>query len=79
MRQAPSGCWQPAIGLTQNWIRCTAGRWLVFEPGRYAKQEDQMVERLKPEDRAAGLNDLPGWHMCEDREAISKSFKFHNL
>ena len=38
-----------------------------------------MVERLKPEDRAAGLNDLPGWHMCEDREAISKSFKFHNF
>jgi len=38
-----------------------------------------MVERLKPEDRAAGLNDLLGWHMCEDREAISKSFKFHNF
>ena len=38
-----------------------------------------MVERLKPEDRAAGLNDLPGWHMCEDREAISKSFKSHNF
>ncbi|TYC70118.1 4a-hydroxytetrahydrobiopterin dehydratase [Stappia sp. BW2] len=38
-----------------------------------------MVERLKPEDRAAGLNDLPDWHMCEDREAISKSFKFQNF
>lgn len=38
-----------------------------------------MVERLKPEDRAAGLNSLPDWHLCEGREAISKSFKFRNF
>ena len=38
-----------------------------------------MVERLKPEDRAAGLNSLPDWHLCEGREAISKSFKFRDF
>lgn len=38
-----------------------------------------MVERLKPEDRAAGLRALPDWHLCEGREAISKSFKFHDF
>lgn len=38
-----------------------------------------MVERLKPEDRAAGLNELSDWHLCEGREAISKSFRFHNF
>jgi 4a-hydroxytetrahydrobiopterin dehydratase len=38
-----------------------------------------MVERLKPEDRAAGLNALPDWHLCEGREAISKSFKFRDF
>lgn len=38
-----------------------------------------MVERLKPEDRAAGLAALPGWHLCEGREAISKSFKFRDF
>ena len=29
-----------------------------------------MVERLKPEDRAAGLSDLPDWQMCDGCEAI---------
>lgn len=38
-----------------------------------------MVERLKPEDRAAGLNELPDWHLCEGREAIFKSFKFRDF
>lgn len=38
-----------------------------------------MAERLKPEDRAAGLKDLAGWHLCDDREAISKSFKFRDF
>jgi 4a-hydroxytetrahydrobiopterin dehydratase len=38
-----------------------------------------MVERLKPEDRAAGLNALTDWHLCEGREAISKSFKFRDF
>ncbi|MES0883768.1 4a-hydroxytetrahydrobiopterin dehydratase [Roseibium sp. SCP14] len=38
-----------------------------------------MVERLKPEDRAAGLTTLPDWHLCEGREAISKSFKFRDF
>ena len=38
-----------------------------------------MVERLKPEDRAAGLKTLPDWHLCEGREAISKSFKFRDF
>jgi len=38
-----------------------------------------MVERLKPEDRAAGLNSLPDWHLCEGREAIFKSFKFRDF
>ncbi|MCX2725026.1 4a-hydroxytetrahydrobiopterin dehydratase [Roseibium salinum] len=38
-----------------------------------------MVERLKPEDRAAGLSALAGWHACEGRDAISKSFRFRNF
>lgn len=38
-----------------------------------------MAERLKPEDRAAGLNALPGWHLCEGREAITKSFKLRDF
>jgi 4a-hydroxytetrahydrobiopterin dehydratase len=38
-----------------------------------------MVERLKPEDRAAGLKALTDWHLCEGREAISKSFKFRDF
>ncbi|MCV0426806.1 MAG: 4a-hydroxytetrahydrobiopterin dehydratase [Roseibium sp.] len=38
-----------------------------------------MVERLKPEDRAAGLKNLSEWHLCEGREAISKSFRFHDF
>ncbi|TYC53691.1 4a-hydroxytetrahydrobiopterin dehydratase [Rhodobacterales bacterium] len=38
-----------------------------------------MAERLKPEDRAAGLKDLEGWHLCDDREAISKSFRFKDF
>jgi len=38
-----------------------------------------MAERLKPEDRAAGLNQLKDWHLCEGREAISKSFRFRNF
>ncbi|MCK7612301.1 4a-hydroxytetrahydrobiopterin dehydratase [Roseibium sediminicola] len=38
-----------------------------------------MAERLKPEDRAAGLNALPDWHMCEGREAISKAFRFRDF
>ncbi|WP_422378682.1 4a-hydroxytetrahydrobiopterin dehydratase [Roseibium sp.] len=38
-----------------------------------------MAERLKPEDRAAGLAALPTWHLCDGREAISKSFKLRNF
>ncbi|WP_269585109.1 4a-hydroxytetrahydrobiopterin dehydratase [Roseibium sp. Sym1] len=38
-----------------------------------------MAERLKPEDRAAGLKALPEWHLCEGREAISRSFKLHDF
>ena len=38
-----------------------------------------MTERLKPEDRAAGLSNLPDWHLCDGREAISKSFKFRDF
>lgn len=38
-----------------------------------------MAERLKPEDRAAGLTALPEWHLCEGREAISKSFKLRDF
>ncbi|KZM51021.1 4a-hydroxytetrahydrobiopterin dehydratase [Labrenzia sp. OB1] len=38
-----------------------------------------MAERLKPEDRAAGLKALADWHLCEEREAISKSFRFKNF
>ncbi len=38
-----------------------------------------MAERLKPEDRAAGLKALTGWHLCEGREAISKSFRFRDF
>ncbi len=38
-----------------------------------------MVERLKPEDRAAGLRDLDDLHLVEGREAISKSFKFRDF
>ncbi|WP_299478363.1 4a-hydroxytetrahydrobiopterin dehydratase [uncultured Roseibium sp.] len=38
-----------------------------------------MAERLKPEDRAAGLTTLPEWHLCEGREAIFKSFKFKDF
>jgi 4a-hydroxytetrahydrobiopterin dehydratase len=38
-----------------------------------------MAERLKPEDRAAGLKTLPDWHLCEGREAISKGFKFRDF
>lgn len=38
-----------------------------------------MVERLKPEDRAAGLKTLQDWHLCDGREAIFKSFKFRDF
>ncbi|POF32660.1 4a-hydroxytetrahydrobiopterin dehydratase [Roseibium marinum] len=38
-----------------------------------------MAERLKPEDRAAGLKALTDWHLCEGREAISKSFRFRDF
>ncbi|WP_298816649.1 4a-hydroxytetrahydrobiopterin dehydratase [uncultured Roseibium sp.] len=38
-----------------------------------------MVERLKPEDRAAGLQDLPDWHLCDGREAITKTFRFRDF
>ncbi|WP_299818292.1 4a-hydroxytetrahydrobiopterin dehydratase [uncultured Roseibium sp.] len=38
-----------------------------------------MAERLKPEDRAAGLKALTGWRLCDGREAISKSFKFKDF
>ncbi|MBO6756818.1 MAG: 4a-hydroxytetrahydrobiopterin dehydratase [Roseibium sp.] len=38
-----------------------------------------MAERLKPEDRAAGLQKLTGWHLAEDREAITKSFRFKDF
>ncbi|QFT29182.1 4a-hydroxytetrahydrobiopterin dehydratase [Roseibium porphyridii] len=38
-----------------------------------------MVERLKPEDRAAGLQDLPGWHLCDGREAITRTFRFRDF
>ncbi len=38
-----------------------------------------MAERLKPEDRAAGLKELTDWHLCEGREAISKSFRFKDF
>lgn len=38
-----------------------------------------MVERLKPEDRAAGLAALADWHQCEGRDAIAKSFRFRNF
>lgn len=38
-----------------------------------------MAERLKPEDRAAGLAGLPDWQMCEGREAISRSFRFRDF
>ncbi|GAA0785642.1 4a-hydroxytetrahydrobiopterin dehydratase [Roseibium denhamense] len=38
-----------------------------------------MVERLKPEDRAAGLSQLTEWHLCSGREAIQKSFKFQDF
>ncbi|MBO6892214.1 MAG: 4a-hydroxytetrahydrobiopterin dehydratase [Roseibium sp.] len=38
-----------------------------------------MAERLKPEDRAAGLKTLPDWHLCEGREAITKPFRFKDF
>lgn len=38
-----------------------------------------MVERLKPEDRAGGLRDLAGWQMCDEREAIKKTFRFRDF
>lgn len=38
-----------------------------------------MAERLKPEDRAAGLQKLPNWHLVPGREAISRSFKFKDF
>ncbi|WP_420413171.1 4a-hydroxytetrahydrobiopterin dehydratase [Roseibium sp.] len=38
-----------------------------------------MAERLKPEDRAAGLQELPNWHLVPGREAISRSFKFKDF
>ncbi|MCL4169803.1 UNVERIFIED_CONTAM: hypothetical protein GTU68_046351 [Idotea baltica] len=38
-----------------------------------------MAERLKPEDRAAGLCGLPDWHTCEGRDAISRSFRFRDF
>ncbi|MBO6507431.1 MAG: 4a-hydroxytetrahydrobiopterin dehydratase [Roseibium sp.] len=38
-----------------------------------------MAERLKPEDRAAGLKTLPDWRLCEGREAIAKSFRFKDF
>ncbi|MEP4768802.1 MAG: 4a-hydroxytetrahydrobiopterin dehydratase [Roseibium sp.] len=38
-----------------------------------------MVERLKPEDRAAGLQELSEWSLVDGRDAISKSFKFKDF
>jgi len=38
-----------------------------------------MAERLKPEDRAAGMKNLSDWHLCEGREAISKAFRFRDF
>lgn len=38
-----------------------------------------MVDRLKPEDRAAGLQELSEWSLVDGRDAISKSFKFKDF
>ncbi|MEP3045529.1 MAG: 4a-hydroxytetrahydrobiopterin dehydratase [Roseibium sp.] len=38
-----------------------------------------MAERLKPEDRAAGLQELSEWKLVKDRDAITKSFKFKDF
>ncbi|MEP3431434.1 MAG: 4a-hydroxytetrahydrobiopterin dehydratase [Roseibium sp.] len=38
-----------------------------------------MVERLKPEDRAAGMQELSEWSLVDGRDAISKSFKFKDF
>lgn len=38
-----------------------------------------MAERLKPEDRASGLQSLPDWHLVEGREAITRTFRFRDF
>ncbi|MTI43412.1 pterin-4-alpha-carbinolamine dehydratase [Roseibium hamelinense] len=38
-----------------------------------------MAERLKPEDRAAAMQALTGWHMVENREAIAKTYRFKDF
>ena len=38
-----------------------------------------MVERLKPEDRAEGLQVLGNWHLVEGRDAICRSFRFKDF
>ena len=35
-----------------------------------------MREKLTPEARAAALDELSGWRLAENRDAIEKSFKF---
>lgn len=38
-----------------------------------------MVERLSPEARAAALEDLPGWRLLPDRDAMAKTFTFDSF
>ncbi|MFD2262112.1 4a-hydroxytetrahydrobiopterin dehydratase [Lacibacterium aquatile] len=35
-----------------------------------------MVAKLTDTERDAALQDLPGWRLAEDRDAIAKTFKF---
>lgn len=38
-----------------------------------------MAQRLKPEDRAAALQELVGWKLVDGREAISRTFRFRDF
>ncbi len=38
-----------------------------------------MAEKLSTEARDAGLAELAGWRLLEDRDAIEKSFKFQTF
>jgi 4a-hydroxytetrahydrobiopterin dehydratase len=38
-----------------------------------------MAEKLNPSERQKGLADLSGWHLLDDRDAISRRFCFENF
>ena len=38
-----------------------------------------MAEKLSPQDRDAALGELAGWRPADDRDAITKSFRFDDF